>query len=214
MSLELKQYIKEALGKGASRPMLEQTLSQSGWSDGVIQKTLDQFVGVDANGVPIPAPRMQAHQIARDLFVYMLILVTLSMNSFALGCLLFDLTNHYVPDPATSHTYYWGRSINWAIAQLVVAFPVFSLLTRMVQRDVINHPEKRESLIRKLLIYLILGITAVVGLGDLISTLTTFLQGELTLRFTAKALVVLGIALLIFIYYLFEMRRDDRLVRR
>ncbi|MCE3235916.1 MAG: hypothetical protein K0Q50_2096 [Vampirovibrio sp.] len=211
MSLELKHYIKEALGKGADREALTRTLSRSGWSDAVIQKTLDQFVGVDAFGVPIPAPRMQAHQIARDLFIYLLVLVTLGMSAFALGGLLFDLINQYLPDPASQ---YWGRNINWAIAQLIVAFPVFTLLTRLVQRDVDRHPEKRESLIRKLLIYFILTLTAIVGLGDLISTLTTFLQGELTLRFTAKALVVLGISLLVFVYYLFEMRRDDSLVRR
>lgn len=214
MSLELKQYIKEALGRGANRDALIRTLSQSGWSEGVIQKTLDQFVGVDDYGVPIPAPRMQAHQIARDLFIYLLVLVTLSMNALALGGLLFDLINHYLPDAAGGYNDYWGRNINWAIAQLIVAFPVFSLLTRLIQRDVTQHPEKRESLIRKLLIYFILGLTAIVGLGDLVSTLTTFLQGELTLRFMLKALVVLGISLLIFVYYLYEMRRDDALVRR
>lgn len=215
MSLELKQYIKDSLSRGASRDEIEQTLGQSGWSDGVIQKTLDQFVGVDAQGVPIPAPRMQAHQIARDLFIYMLILVTLSMNACALGGLLFELINRYIPEAGRlSHYYGYGGGINWAIAQLIVAFPAFTLLTRLVQKDVSQHPEKRESLIRKLLIYFILGITAVVSLGDLVSTLTTYLQGDVTLRFLLKALVVLGISLLIFIYYLFEMRRDDNLVRR
>jgi hypothetical protein len=214
MSLELKQYIKEALGRGASRETLQMTLTQAGWSEGVVQKTLDQFAGVDAQGVPIPAPRMQAHQIARDLFIYLLILVTLSMSGFALGGLLFELINHYILDPSISVRYNKSWDINWAIAQLVVAFPVFSLLSGFIQKDIYHHPEKRESLIRKLLIYFILGLTAIIGLGDLVSTLTTFLQGEITLRFIAKALVVLGISSIIFIYYLCEMRRDDKLVRR
>ncbi len=214
MSLELKQYIKDSLGRGASREEIEKTLSQSGWSDAVIQKTLDQFVGVDAQGVPIPAPRMQAHQIARDLFIYLLILVTLGMSACALGGLMFELIDRHIPDAGNTMAYYGRSGINWAIAQLVVAFPTFSLLTRAIQKDVCQHPEKRESLIRKLLIYFILGLTAVVSLGDLVSTLSTFLQGEVTCRFMAKAGTVLGISLLIFAYYLFEMRRDDRLVRR
>jgi hypothetical protein len=213
MSLELKQYIKDALSHGASREQIGATLAQSGWADDVVQKTLDQFVGVDGHGVPIPAPRMQAHQIARDLCNYCLILVTLGLSSFALGGLLFELIGHYVKDAAD--TYNSGTwQISWAMAQLLVAFPVYTLLSRNTQRDVAEHPEKRESLIRKLLIYFILVMTAIVGLGDLIQTLTVYFQGEMSLRFIAKAGVVLGITQLIFVYYLFEMRRDDSLVRR
>lgn len=213
MSLELKQYIKDALSHGASREQISSTLSQSGWADAVVQKTLEQFVGVDGHGVPIPAPRMQAHQIARDLCIYCLILVTLGLNSFALGGLLFELINHKLPD-ATGTFSSGDWKLSWAMAQLLVAFPVYTWLTHTIQRDVAGHPEKRESLIRKLMIYFILVITAIVGLGDLIQTLTIYLQGEMTMRFLAKAGVVLGITQLIFTYYLYEMRRDDSLVRR
>jgi hypothetical protein len=216
MSQELKQYIKAALEQGADREQITNTLTVSGWAEPVVLKTLEQFVGVDAHGVPIPAPRMQAHQIARDIFVYSLILITLGLNAFALGGLLFNLIEHYVPDAMTNRYYFnsMDRGISWAIAQLFIAFPVYSGLTYWVQKDVQQFPQKRESLIRKLLIYGILGITAVVGLGDLITTLTTYLQGDMTDRFALKALVVLGISSLIFIYYLFEMRRDDVLVRQ
>lgn len=216
MSQELKQYIKAALEQGADREQITSTLTVSGWAEPVVLKTLEQFVGVDAHGVPIPAPRMQAHQIARDIFVYSLILITLGLNAFALGGLLFNLIEHYVPDAMTGRYYFHhrDRGISWAIAQLFIAFPVYSGLTYWVQKDVRQFPQKRESLIRKLLIYGILGITAVVGLGDLITTLTTYLQGDMTDRFALKALVVLGISSLIFVYYLFEMRRDDVLVRQ
>lgn len=214
MSQELKQYVKEALQQGADRQRIATILTESGWAEPVVLKTLEQFVGVDAHGVPIPAPRMQAHQIARDIFLYTLILITLGLNAFALGGLLFNLIEHYVPDTAFNRHYGFDRNISWAIAQLLVAFPVYTGLSIWVQKDVLQFPQKRESLIRKLLIYGILGITAIVGLGDFIATLTTFLQGEMTNRFALKALVVLGISALIFIYYLFEMRRDDALVRQ
>lgn len=216
MSQELKQYIKAALEQGADREQITNTLTVSGWAEPVVLKTLEQFVGVDAHGVPIPAPRMQAHQIARDIFVYSLILITLGLNAFALGGLLFNLIERLVPD-IVMQSYHWqsrDRSISWAIAQLIIAFPVYSGLSYWIQKDIQCFPQKRESLIRKLLIYGILGITAVVGLGDLIAVLTTYLQGDLTDRFTLKALVVLGISALIFVYYLFEMRRDDVLVKQ
>lgn len=217
MSQELKQYIKAALEQGADRGQITSTLTGSGWAESVVLKTLEQFVGVDAHGVPIPAPRMQAHQIARDIFVYTLILVTLGLSAFALGGLLFNLIERYVPDAVTGGYYrqrIMDRGISWAIAQLLIAFPAYTGLSYWVQKDVQQFPQKRESLIRKLLIYGILGITAVVGLGDLIATLTTYLQGDMSTRFALKALVVLGLSALVFVYYLFEMRRDDVLVRQ
>jgi hypothetical protein len=215
MSLELRNYVKEALGKGATKAAILTTLTESGWAESVIQKTLEQFSGVDAQGVPIPAPRMQAHQIAKDWFVYVLALVTLTMNAYALGALLFNLIDHAIADPAARNSWDYGTaSINWAIAQLLITLPVYLKIQGVIQADIMQHPEKRESLIRKLLIYAILGITVLVGLGDAIGILNNFLSGELTLRFIAKAFVVLGLALLIFFYYLSEMRKDDSLVKR
>lgn len=218
MSQELKQYVKATLERGTSKESVISALVSAGWAETVVQKTLEQFAGTDAHGIPIPAPRMQAHQIARDIFIYSLILVTLSLNACALGGLLFNLIDQFLPDPAFNHLHYWHRSqtdsMSWAIAQLVVAFPVFTGLMWWLQKDIAKFPQKRESLIRKLLIYLILGLTAVVGLGDLIAVLNTYLLGDITIRFACKALVVFGIALLIFVYYLFEMRQDDQLVQR
>lgn len=214
MSQELKKYIQDALGRGASQAEIAKTLGDSGWSDGVIQKTMDQFAGVDAYGVPVPAPRMQAHQIARDLCIYVLTFVTLSMSACALGGLLFDIINRWLPDAANQYHDFNNSGVNWAIAQLVIAFPVYGWLSNVVNREVNRHPEKRESLIRKLLIYFIVVITAIVGLGDLVTTLYTFLSGEITMRFVMKALVVLGISGTVFLYYLAEMKRDDALVRK
>lgn len=214
MSLELRNYVKDALSRGATKESIMITLSQSGWAKDVIQKTLEQFSGVDSQGVPIPAPRMYAHQIARDWFIYLLGLITLSISAYALGALFFNLIEHYIADPANRYGYNDAGGISWAVAQLVVALPVYMGLSQLTQKDIVKHPEKRESLIRKLVIYAILGITSIVGLGDLICVLANFLGGELTFRFLAKALVVLTISVLVFIYYLFEMRRDDVLVKQ
>ncbi len=211
MSLELKHYVKDAMGRGASREALTRTLLSAGWSADVIQKTLDQFAGVDEQGVPIPAPRMQAHQIARDIFVYFLILVTLSMAVSAVLGLFFDMINYWLPDPVDSR--YYHHDISWAIAMLLVAFPTYTGLNVWLNRHIAQHAEKRESLIRKLMTYFILGVTAIASLVDLICTLTTFLEGDLTARFVAKAATVLLVSAITFAYYFLEMRRDDTLVK-
>ncbi len=215
MSLELRQYIKEALAKGASKEQIAETLTQSGWALGIVQKTLEQFTGVDPFGVPIPAARLQAHQIARDFFVYLLTFVTLNLIAFAFGTLCFELIEHWFPDVDT--IYYssriGSRSFQWGLAQLIVVVPAFFFLERFTQQALERYPEKRESFIRKFLIYLILGMTVLVALCDLIFAVNSFLQGELTIRFAARAGVILGIASLIFSYYFLEMQRDDRMVK-
>lgn len=212
MSSELKRYVEKSLSKGASKEAIRTTLLQSGWASDVVVKTLDQYVSVDPYGVPVPAPRMQAHQLARDIFVYLLSFITVMMSSWALGALIFNAINNTFPDPSV-HGYHNDHHINWAIAQLIVTFPLFAGLTFWIHQDLSRHPEKRESLVRKLMIYFILLIAAMVGLGDLVTVLDFYLNGETSMRFMAKAVTVLGISGILFAYYLQEVRQDDRLVK-
>ena len=51
-------------------------------------------------------------------------------------------------------------------------------------------------------------IAAGVVIGDLISFLTSFFEGELTLRFVLKVLTVMVIASGVFWYYLGSLKRD------
>ena len=214
MSSELKRYVEKALAQGAAKPEIRQTLVTAGWAQRVVDKMLDQYTGVDAHGLAIPAPQLQAHHLARDLFLYCLSLVTLVMSAIALGGLLFEIIDALLPDPAIYGYAVQHSRISWAIAQLVIAFPVYLGLARWIGRDVERAPQKRESLLRKLMIYLILVVTAVTSLGDLVGVLTRLLEGELTLRYCAQSAVVLVISLLIFLYYREEVQRDDRLVQQ
>jgi hypothetical protein len=213
VSSELKQYVETTLGKGTSKAQIRQTLIQSGWAGDVVEKTLDQYVGVDAQNVPIPAPRMQAHQLARDIFCYLLTFVTLTMTACALGAILFEWAESAFPDVSSQQYNYYRNNLNWAMAQLLITFPIYAGLSFWTGKDLQTHPEKRESMIRKLMIYFILLIAAVVGLGDLITVLNHFFDGEVTFRFLTKAAIVLGISGGIFGYYLKQAREDDQLVR-
>ncbi|MBK8190080.1 MAG: hypothetical protein IPK79_06475 [Vampirovibrionales bacterium] len=212
MAKDLQHYVETALAAGADKAAIAQTLIAAGWGAEVVEKTLNQYAGVDARGLLIPVPRLSAHHALRDIFVYLLILTTLSMSSYALGALLFHLIDRLVPDVQPYHEALGSMSAT--IAQLAVTAPVFFWLNAWLQQQLRAFPQKRESLIRKLMIYLILFVAAVVTLGDLIAILTNFLEGELTSRFLLKALVILSIAMGAFSYYLLEMRQDDRLVQR
>lgn len=214
MSKELKVYVESALRKGASKTEITTTLSEAGWARDVIGKTLDQYVSVDGHNIPVPAPRMQTHQVAQDICVYFLSFVTLSLSACALGSILYTCVDNWIPDTLNQNSYhYWNQTLNWAVAQLVVSFPILAGLSLWTQKNLHKHPEKRDSMVRKLMIYFILTIAAIVGLGDFITVVTYFLNGGMDTQFCAKAAIVLGITGAIFYYYLREMRRDDQLLK-
>ncbi|MEK7628376.1 MAG: DUF5671 domain-containing protein [Patescibacteria group bacterium] len=103
----------------------------------------------------------------------------------------------------------FSTGIRIAVASLVVIFPLFILLTRMVHTDIRKHAAKSELWIRKWLLMLTIfgaGITMVI---DLIVLLNTFLGGEeLTPAFLTKVFAVLLVIGGAFLYYLYEVRGE------
>lgn len=152
---------------------------------------------------------MENKHLPRDVFLYLLAIVTLVMVSVNLGVLLFQYINIYIPDIAQDRYAYpesYYGSIRWAVASLVIVFPVFLWVTRFLKRDLAANPGKRDLKVRKWLLYLTLFVASLVIIGDLVALVFNFLQGELTTRFTLKILSVLAIAVSIFYYYLNELR--------
>jgi hypothetical protein len=147
----------------------------------------------------------------KDVFVQLLLMVALYLSATHLGTLLFQIVNHYVPDPAapTWSREIAGASIRWAIAMLIVAAPVFFGVTWHLRREFERTPEKLQLRSRRWLTALTLFVAALIAIGDLVTVVHTFLQGELTLRFVLKALVVLVIAGAVLWYERWEFRRTS-----
>ena len=134
-------------------------------------------------------------------------LISLYISIGALISLLFGIITVTFPDIAQE---YWEiesatSSIRFSIALLVVFFPTYIILTRLVNS--IRRTEHGVYLtLTKWLIYISLLIGGAILLGDLVFVLNSFLNGELTKRFILKALsffVVVGTG---FVYYLFDAR--------
>lgn len=142
----------------------------------------------------------------RDVFMYLLVSVALYVSSFSTINLLFQYINVLFPDPLN---YYEdpGSSIRWALALLIILFPVFVWVSRFLGRDLAVHPEKNEIRIRKWLLYFTLFLAALLIIGDLVALLYNFLEGELTARFSLKILAVLIVAAAVFGYYLYDLRK-------
>jgi len=205
---QLDDFIGRAKEQGASEETLVAILTGRGWSQKAVHEALaaryERLCGIEI-------PRHGGYGTsARDAFFYLLIFSTLATWTFGLGSLAFTLIDGWFADPLFAETYQYSTyAIASALACILIAFPIYLLLSQVVNRDVRQHAEKMNSAVRKWLTYLALAIAASVFIGDLITALTYLLRGEITSRFLAKVLVVLLISGGVFFYYFEGFGRSE-----
>ncbi len=202
---QLQEFIEASKSQGASDEFLAAFLMRRGWpADDVYTAIGNHWERVTGLAVPV---RSGSGESARDAFLYLLSFSTLGTWATALGSMLFELINYWVPDPVTAaNPYYAGPAISWQLASVAVAFPIYLLVNRAIFREAASQPERLVSGVRRWLTHIALWITAVTMVGDLIGFLNYFLKGELTGRFALKAAVAMLIAGAIFVYYIGSLR--------
>jgi len=209
MAGELRDFVREALMRGLSRDLIREKLLAAGWRAEEVETGLDAYADVES---PIPVPRRRPYLSARETFFYLVLFVTLYITAFNVGAVLFQLVNRAVPDVAGSPSYwdvYAPEAARGAIAAIVIAFPIFLFMSRLIGTSVARDPEKRASKIRKWLTYITLFVSACVIIGDLTFLVTQVLSGELALRVGLKVLAVLLIAGTLFLHYLTTLHREE-----
>lgn len=145
--------------------------------------------------------------VPRDVFLHLFNMVALYWFAVSFITLIWQYINYFFPD-ALDNSYSFYYSVRFALASLFVVFPLFIFTSWMLNNIYRQEGGARESKVRKWLIYLTLFITALVVVGDLIFTLNTFLNGEITARFTLKAFLIIAVALVIFAYYLDDIKKS------
>lgn len=207
ISSELQAFVKEALGRGLGRADVERALAQAGWEGDQVKGALAGYADIE---FPVAVPRPAPYLSAREAFVYVVLFSTLYISAFNLGTLLFDFIDRLFPDPAVrSYETYLRESIRWSVSSLIVAFPIFISLARVVNRSIRTDSRKRSSKIRYQLTYVTLFIAGSCLLGDVICLVYQFLGGALTARFVLKVLTIAAITAPVFLYYLADLRRDE-----
>ena len=206
---ELEQFVHAALTRGESKQSVLAALTAAGWPPEQAASALDAYADVS---FPVPVPKPRPYLSAREAFLYLLLFATLYISAFEVGSLLFDLVNRAFPDPADPAWQVSGAaaSMRWAVAAIVVAFPVFLFVANLLGREMARNPVKRLSAVRRWLTYVTLFLAAGIVIGDLITLLYNVLGGELSTRFLLKVLIVGVIAGTIFGYYLLELRREEK----
>lgn len=143
---------------------------------------------------------------AKDFFLHVGAIASFYASIIALITLLFSVINYAYPRITDSY-YYYSPSISLNVATLIVAFPLFLLLSRLLQKAYASEPTLQEVSIRRWLSYITLFIAGGAIAVDLITVIYMFLDGQdLTKGFLLKVLTLLIIASGVFIYYLRNIR--------
>jgi len=135
-------------------------------------------------------------------------LASLYLSLSFLLVLLFGVINITFPDAADR---VWEldsatRGIRIGIAMVLVFFPTYLVLTRIVNKNRRSEQDGSYIGLTKWLIYLSLLVGGAVLLGDLVAVIMAFLEGEITARFILKAMAVIVIIGPAFVYYISDAK--------
>lgn len=208
---QLIEYVLQLIQQDKSKQAIKDYLSAVGWPENEIDAAYAK--ALIRIGVPVPSEAMQTtfgkKSSTAEIAVNFLSFILLGIVAIAWGTLLFQVIGKYFPDPLA---YNYGAPIaseivHYSIAALIIAFPLYWLTIRFWFRSFLRDEGKMETTLTKWLTYLVLLVASLVIVGDLITVLFTFLQGEISARFFFKALTIFLIAGFVFGFYFLERKK-------
>jgi len=145
----------------------------------------------------------------KDVFLHLFNIVTFYLTVIGFITLYINYIEALFPDPLNYYYNNIASGVRWASSVLFVAVPSYILTAWLLNKDILANIEKRDLSLRKWLTYLTLFVSALTIIIDLMVFVYNFLEGELTVRFFLKVLVVLVVAGGVFGYYMWDLKRKD-----
>lgn len=145
----------------------------------------------------------------KDFFLWAGAMVSLYGGVVALITLLFQYINYAYPDLLTNAYYYadpYNGAIRFAMSALIVLTPIFLVLMRLIRNSIAADPTRADIWVRRWFLYLTLFVAGATMAIDLIVLVNYFLNGDVTMRFVLKVLVVLLVAGAGFLHFLADLR--------
>ncbi len=151
---------------------------------------------------------MDMENTPRNVILQVGSLIALYLSVSFILTLVFGLINVMIPNAADN---YWEiesatESIRIGIAMVVVFYPTYLVLARLMNKFRRVEQGQLYQHITKWLIYLSLLVGGLILLGTLVTTIYTFLNGDITMRFVLKAGAVIVIVGAAFSYYVLDAR--------
>lgn len=164
---------------------------------------MDNNFNSTSNEALVRTPKISA----KDFFLHLGAIVALYVVAGNFISLLFEIINKAYPAVGDYGYFMGGSQISLPVATLIIVFPVFVFLSRLVHQSYLESPAKKDLAVRKWLTYITLFIAGIMLVGDLVTVLYKFLDGQdLTLAFYLKALTVFLVSGLVFGFYLQDIR--------
>src|ERR1700690_4073604 len=140
----------------------------------------------------------------KDFFLWAGAMVAFYWSVIAFLGLVFDYINYAFPNPLS---YYppdpYQSSISYEMASIIVLFPLFVVLMRLIHNDIKRDSSRAQIWVRRWALFLTLFVAGFTMAGDLIWLLTAFLNGtDLTAAFLLKAALVFLVAAAVFMHFI------------
>ena len=161
-----------------------------------------------------PVAPARSHTTPKDFFLWLGAILSLYGSITAFFTLIFDYVNLAFPDPLAYADDPFGTSVRVSMATLVVLIPVMLATLLAIRRDIVRTPGKASIWVRRWALVFTIFLASATAAITLITLITTFLGGEITVRFALKALVVFLIAILAALHFLADLRGYWTLHRR
>lgn len=217
-------YIRAARDKGKTDDEIKNALLAAGWNEAQASEALGQFMD---ELPPPPPPSASAHAeapvSARPTphgmyawygFEHILMFISLAVLAVSIALILNYFVDGYFPNSAIARTVYsysyQNSALRGYLSALLVSLPLFSFLFLDITKRSLTHPEIRNLIVRKLLIYLTLIVTFIMMLGYVIAAVYGLLGGNLSVNFLLHLLVTFATSGTIFTYYLWQVKGDRR----
>lgn len=155
---------------------------------------------------------MNTRNAPKEVFLQVLSMTTLYLTVINVLQILWQALNKWLPDALEMEYGYSAFSngvIQFALASFIVSFPVFLVTTLALKKMYGENQESATSKLRRYLTYITLFIGSLVMIGDVIAIVTTYLSGELTVRFLLKALSIVVVVGGAWMYYYTEIKKVE-----
>lgn len=133
-------------------------------------------------------------------------MISLYWSIFAFITLFFTYIDYAFPDPLQylSNDPY-ASGLSWQMASLLVMFPIYLLLSLLINRDATSDHTRLEIWVRRWALVLTLFIAGLTMAVDLITLIMYFFNGEITIHFFLKVLLILMVAAVVLMHFFADM---------
>jgi len=145
---------------------------------------------------------------AKDFFLWAGAIISFYWSVIAFILLTFDYINYAFPNALS---YYpvdpYQSGISYEMASIIVLLPIYMLLMWLIHKDIERDASRKEIWVRRWALILTLFVAGIAMAIDLITLLTTFLNGEaLTMAFLLKVLIIFLIAAGVFMHFIADLK--------